>query len=132
MMGSWWIMALAAGLIINICDVGVTIAFAAKPWNAVLQGQGLEPSPFTPPYYVSANFIGGFLLACLYALIAQVQGAGSHSALLASFAIWLTTRLYGGGHVVMRQMPLRLFAIMSAGLGLGYALAGQMIAVVAA
>jgi hypothetical protein len=28
----------------------------------------------------------------------------------------------------MRQMPWRLFAIMSSGLGLGYVLAGQFIA----
>jgi hypothetical protein len=119
--------ALLAGLIINLADIAVTLLFAAKPWNAVLRGQGIEPSGLTPPYYILANFIGGVLLLATYQLMAQVHGSGALVALGASAALWFVTRLYGGGHAVMRQMPWGLFAIMSAGLGLGYVLAGQFI-----
>jgi hypothetical protein len=128
MLDSWWLTALVAGLIINIVDVATTLAFAAKPWNAVLASQGIAPSPLTPPYYVFANFVGGFVLFGLYAILVKLWGEGANVALAASIAIWFVTRLYGGGHVVMRQMPLRLFAIMSTGLGLGYLVAGQFIA----
>jgi hypothetical protein len=117
-----------AGIIINLADIAITLLFAAKPWNAVLRGQGIEPSPLTPPYYIAANFVGAGLLWFAYQTITQTQGAGAKAALVASVALWFTTRLYGGGHAVMRQMPWWLFAIISSGLGLGYILAGQFIA----
>jgi hypothetical protein len=119
---------LLTGLIINAADIAVTVLFAAKPWTRVLETQGIAPSPFTPPYYIAANFIGGAILIQLYPLMASQYGAGPYTALLASLSLWLVTRIYGGGHVVMRQMPVHLFAIMSAGLGLGYILAGQFLA----
>jgi hypothetical protein len=120
--------ALIAGLLINVADIAVTLLFAAKPWNLVLEGQGIQPSPFTPPYYIAANFVGAAVLLTVYSLLVKTVGPGASTALLASLGVWFVTRLYGGGHVVMRQMPLWLFAIMSAGLGLGYVLAGQFIA----
>jgi hypothetical protein len=120
--------ALIAGLIINIADIAITLLFAAKPWNEVLRGQGIAPSPFTPPYYITANFIGAALLVALYQTLASANGAGATTAAIASLALWFVTRLYGGGHAVMRQMPWWLFAVMSSGLGLGYLLAGQFIA----
>jgi hypothetical protein len=51
--------ALAAGLTINVVDVGSTLLFAAKPWEKELRRQGLEPRAATPPYYVLTNFVGG-------------------------------------------------------------------------
>jgi hypothetical protein len=126
-MGSFLITALIAGLIINLADIAITLLFAAKPWNAVLIGQGIEPSPFTPPYYIIANFVGaGFLLAA-YQIAAVSLGKGSATAFVTSLSLWAVTRLYGGGHAVMRQIPWWLFAIMSSGLGLGYILAGQFL-----
>jgi hypothetical protein len=35
------------------------------------------------------------------------------------------SRLYGAGHVVMHQMPVWIFAVMSSGLLLGFVVAGQ-------
>jgi hypothetical protein len=120
--------ALIAGLIINIADIAITLLFAAKPWNEVLRGQGIAPSPFTPPYYIAANFIGAALLLALYLTLTRANGAGATTAAFASLTLWFVTRLYGAGHAVMRQMPWWLFAVMSFGLGLGYLLAGQFIA----
>ena len=117
-----------AGLIINAIDIGVTLLFAAKAWNSVLQGQGIQPSPFTPPFYIGANFIGAGILGQAYLLITPYVGNAQLAALAASVSVWFVTRLYGAGHVVMRQIPWQLFAIMSAGLGAGYVLAGQLIA----
>jgi hypothetical protein len=126
-MNSFLVTALLAGLIINAADIAITLLFAAKPWNDVLKGQGIAPSPFTPPYYIAANFVGaGFLLAA-YRLAVPSLGSGATTALVISLSLWAVTRLYGGGHAVMRQMPWRLFAIMSSGLGIGYVLAGQFI-----
>jgi hypothetical protein len=120
--------ALIAGLIVNVADIAITLLFAAKPWNAVLKGQGIEPSPFTPPYYIIANLIGAIFLIATYNLASLSMGNGPKTALVASLSLWFVTRIYGGGHAVMRQMPWWLFAIMSSGLGLGYVLAGQFIA----
>lgn len=119
---------LLAGLIINAADIGVTLLFAAKAWNKVLEGQSIEPSPFTPPFYIIANFIGGGILVYAWLLIASNMTDASAAALVASVTLWFVTRLYGAGHVVMRQMPWHLFAIMSGGLGAGYILAGQFLA----
>lgn len=120
-----WSYALVTGLIINVADVGCTLLFAAKPWEAELRRQGLTPSKFTPPYYVMTNFVGGVLLSFLYFQFAKSSTPGAWTAFLAAAFAWLVTRIYGGGHVVMGQMPFRIFATMSAGLGLGYALGGQ-------
>ena len=116
--------ALAAGLTINVVDVGCTLLFAAKPWEAELRRQGLEPRPVTPPYYVITNFIGGLLLAYVFLRFAESLGNSAATTVKASLVLWLTTRIYGGGHVVMGQMPPRIFAIMSTGLGTGYLAAG--------
>jgi hypothetical protein len=122
------VTAILAGVILNAADIAVTLLFAARPWNAVLLSQGLMPSAWTPPYYIIVNFIGAAVLLTTYRLLAQVEGTGAATALIASLSIWFVTRMYGGGHAVMGQMPVRLFAIMSAGLALGYVLAGQFIA----
>jgi hypothetical protein len=122
------VTAILAGVILNAADIAVTLLFTARPWNAVLLSQGLMPSAWTPPYYIIVNFIGAAVLLTTYRLLAQVEGTGAATALIASLSIWFVTRMYGGGHAVMGQMPVRLFAIMSAGLALGYVLAGQFIA----
>jgi hypothetical protein len=127
-MGSFLLTVLIAGVIINVADIAITLLFAAKPWNEVLRGQGIEPSLLTPPYYISANFAGAAFLVSLYLMMSKTQGVGATTALFASLGLWAVTRLYGGGHAVMRQMPWWLFGIMSSGLGLGYVLAGQFIA----
>jgi hypothetical protein len=127
-MNSFFATALIAGLIINVADIAITLLFAAKPWNAVLKGQGIEPSPFTPPYYIIANFIGAAFLLASYNMANASLGSGPKTALVASLSLWSVTRLYGAGHAIMRQMPWWLFAVMSSGLGLGYVLAGQFIA----
>jgi hypothetical protein len=119
--------ALAAGLAVNVLDIACTLAFAAKPWEAELRRQGIEPRKWTPPYYIATNFVGGGLLTYLYLQLAASMGTGAQVALIASALIWLVSRLYGGGHVVMGQMPMRLFAIMSTGLGLGYLAGGQVL-----
>ena len=126
-MGNFLITALIAGIIINVADIAVTLLFAAKPWNAVLKGQGIEPSPLTPPYYIIANFVGAGFLFEAYQIAAVSLGKGAVTALVTSLFLWAITRLYGAGHAVMRQMPWRLFTIMSSGLGLGYILAGQFL-----
>jgi hypothetical protein len=122
------LLALAAGLTINALDIACTLLFAAKPWEAELRRQGLEPRNMTPPYYILTNFIGGFILTFVYLQFAKTLGAGVTTALISSLLIWFTTRIYGGGHVVMGQMPLQIFAIMSAGLGIGYVAGGQVLA----
>lgn len=121
-----WHYALVTGLVINIVDVVCTLLFAVKPWEAELRRQGLTPSKFTPPYYIATNFIGGIVLSLVYFQFTKSLPADTYTALLASGLVWLVTRIYGGGHVVMGQMPLRIFAIMSVGLGLGYILGGQV------
>ena len=120
-----WLSALLAGLIINVADIGCTLLFAAQAWTVELRRQGLAPSKLTPPYYVLANFAGGLALCYTYLRFAQATAPGIDTALAAALLLWLISRLYGGGHVVMGQMPSRIFATMSAGLGLGYVLAGQ-------
>jgi hypothetical protein len=119
--------ALAAGLAINAFDIGCTLLFAAKPWEAELRRQGLEPRNFTPPYYILTNFIGGFILTFIYTQFANNFGFGVTTALISSLLVWFTTRIYGGGHVVMGQMPIDIFLIMSIGLGGGYIAGGQVL-----
>ncbi len=118
---------LAAGLTINVLDIVCTLLFAAKPWEAELRRQGLEPRNFTPPYYILTNFIGGFILTFVYLQFAKTLGSGVTTAAISSLVVWLTTRIYGGGHVVMGQMPIDIFLIMSTGLGLGYIAGGQVL-----
>jgi hypothetical protein len=122
---------LAGGFTINLLDVGCTILFAAKPWEAELRRQGLEPRKLTPPYYVATNFVGGLLLALVYQYFSKPMNTSVTAAIASSVVMWLTTRIYGGGHVVMGQMPLRIFATMSTGLGVGYLAAGQVIRLIA-
>jgi hypothetical protein len=119
--------ALAAGVAINALDIGGTLLFSAKPWEAELRRQGLEPSNFTPPYYILTNFIGGFILTFIYTQFAKNFGFGVTTALISSLLVWFTTRIYGGGHVVMGQMPIDIFLIMSIGLGVGYIAGGQVL-----
>jgi hypothetical protein len=127
-MSSFSVLAgLAAGLTINVLDVGCTLLFAAKPWEAELRRQGLEPRKQTPPYYVLTNFVGGFLLAYVYVQFANSMGDSVATGVKASLAVWLITRIYGGGHVVMGQMPARIFVVMSTGLGVGYLAAGAVV-----
>jgi hypothetical protein len=121
-----WLAALATGFVINLLDVGCTLMFAVKPWEAELRRQGLAPRKLTPPYYVTVNFIGGLLLTFVYLQFAGNMGPGVKTAFIASALLWLVTRIYGGGHVVMGQMPLKIFLLMSGGLGLGYVVAGQV------
>lgn len=121
--------ALAAGLTINVLDIACTLRFAAKLWEAELRRQGLEPRKWTPPYYIATNFLGGMLLTFVYLQFARSMGGGGLAALAASLVLWSGSRIYGGGHVVMGQMPIRIFAVMSTGLGLGYVAAGQVLQV---
>ncbi|MFN0201372.1 MAG: hypothetical protein ACKVTZ_07620 [Bacteroidia bacterium] len=118
---------LLGGLFINICDVTITITTVAKKWNAVLESQGIKPSPFTPPYYVSVSFLAGIALAWTIAVFTSKFGLTREVAFMASFLLWSISRLYGAGHVVMRQMPFYIFSIMSTGLLLGFIVAGQVI-----
>jgi hypothetical protein len=126
--GNPLLILLAAGLMINILDIACTLLFAAKPWENELRRQGLEPRGITPPYYIATNFVGGLILTFIYLQFAKTLGDGVITALLSSLLVWLTTRIYGGGHVVMGQMPIAIFATMSTGLGLGYIAAGQLLA----
>jgi hypothetical protein len=118
---------LLGGLFINICDVTVTVTTVAKKWNAVLESQGLKPSPFTPPYYVSASFIAGVILAWTITVISAKYGMTRQTSLMASLLLFTISRLYGAGHVVMGQMPIKIFSIMSFGLLLGFIAGGQII-----
>jgi hypothetical protein len=121
-----WLYALATGIAINLADVGCTLLFAAKPWEAELKRQGLEPSNITPVYYVLVNFCGGLLLSFVYIQFAKSLGSGVITAAIASILVWSITRIYGGGHVVMGQMPFQIFAVMSSGLAFGYVFGGQV------
>jgi hypothetical protein len=118
---------LLGGFFINLCDVTITVITVAKKWNAVLESQGIKPSAFTPPYYVSASFLAGIVLAWTLSVISVKYGMTRETALIASILLWVISRLYGAGHVVMGQMPLSIFSIMSAGLLLGFIVAGQVI-----
>jgi hypothetical protein len=122
-----FLAALAVGLAINLIDVGCTLLFAVKSWEAELRRQGLEPRKLTPPYYIITNFVGGLVLTFVYLEFAKALDAGGTTALISSLVIWFVSRIYGGGHVVMGQMPLRIFLIMSIGLGLGYVVGGQVL-----
>jgi hypothetical protein len=121
------IAGLIGGFFINLCDVSITVAFVAKAWNKVLESQGIQPSKLTPPYYVSASFVAGIVLAWVISMFAYKNGLNSGTALVSSLLLWGISRLYGAGHVVMKQMPLRIFGIMSTGLLLGFLVAGQVI-----
>jgi hypothetical protein len=118
---------LLGGLLINLCDVTVTVATVAKKWNTVLESQGLKPSPFTPPYYVTASFIAGIILAWTITVLSAKYGMTRQTALIASLLLFAISRLYGAGHVVMGQMPMKIFSIMSFGLLLGFIAGGQII-----
>ena len=118
---------LLGGLLINLCDVTVTVTTVAKKWNSVLESQGIKPSPFTPPYYISASFIAGIILAWTITVISEKYGMTRQTALIASLLLFTISRLYGAGHVVMGQMPIKIFSIMSFGLLLGFIAGGQII-----
>jgi hypothetical protein len=119
--------ALAAGLAINVLDIGCTLLFAVKPWEAELRRQGLAPRKLTPPYYIVTNFVGGLILTFVYVQFSKSLGPSVGTAVLASLLLWSVSRIYGGGHVVMGQMPLKIFLMMSTGLGIGYVVAGQVL-----
>jgi hypothetical protein len=118
---------LLGGLFINVCDVTITVATVAKSWNAVLESQGIKPSVYTPPYYVTASFIAGIILAWTITVLSAKYGMTRQTALMASILLFSISRLYGAGHVVMGQMPLKIFSIMSFGLMLGFVAGGQII-----
>jgi hypothetical protein len=118
---------LLGGLLINICDVTVTVTTVAKKWNAVLENQGIKPSPFTPPYYIFTSFIAGIILVWTITVFSTKYGMTRQTALLASLLLFTISRLYGAGHVVMGQMPIKIFSIMSFGLLLGFIVGGQAI-----
>jgi hypothetical protein len=118
---------LLGGFFINLCDVLITVTTVADAWNAVLIGQGIAINHLTPAYYVSASFIAGVVLCWTISTLSFRYGLSRATALKASFLLWSISRLYGMGHVVMGQMPLHIFAIMSAGLLLGFIVGGQMI-----
>jgi hypothetical protein len=119
-------IGLLTGLIVNIFDVTITVVFAVKDWELVLKSQGIDPSPWTPPYYVSVTFLGGIIWVAVYNVFQRALPPSAFTAFIVSLLIWSVSRLYGGGHVVMRQMPLHIFAIMSSGLLLGYVVGGQV------
>jgi hypothetical protein len=121
------VAGLIGGFFINLCDVTITVATVAKEWNAVLESQGLKPTPFTPPYYVSASFVAGIVLAWTITVFSAKYGLTRETSLISSLLLWGISRLYGAGHVVMKQMPLKIFSIMSFGLLLGFIVGGQMI-----
>jgi hypothetical protein len=121
--------AIAAGFTINALDISCTLLFAAKPWEAELHRQGLKPRKLTPPYYILTNFVGGLILTFVYLQFAKTLGAGVTTALISSLLIWFVSRIYGGGHVVMGQMSVQIFLIMSIGLGIGYIAGGQVLSV---
>jgi hypothetical protein len=118
---------LLGGFLINLFDVTVTVTTVAKKWNAVLESQGIKPSSFTPPYYVSASFIAGIILAWTITVFSAKYGMTRETALMASLLLFIISRLYGAGHVVMGQMPIKIFSIMSFGLLLGFIAGGQII-----
>jgi hypothetical protein len=118
-------VSLLSGFLINLCDVTITVTTVATAWNAELARQGIAPNPFTPPYYVSVSFVAGAVLVWHYRHLSRSRGATPSTALGASTLLWGISRLYGGGHVVMGQMPLWIFGIMSFGLLLGFVVAGQ-------
>jgi hypothetical protein len=118
---------LLAGFFINFCDVLITITTVADAWNKVLLGQGIAFNPMTPPYYIAASFLGGILLCWTISTLSFRYGLSRQTSLKAAFLLWGISRLYGMGHVVMGQMPLSIFATMSAGLLLGYIAGGQVI-----
>jgi hypothetical protein len=91
---------LIGGLLINLCDVTITVTTVAKKWNAVLQNQGLKPSPFTPPYYVSASFIAGIVLAWVITVLSVKYGITRETGLMASLLLWGISRLYGAGQFI--------------------------------
>jgi hypothetical protein len=119
--------AFAAGFAINALDISCTLLFAVKPWEAELRRQGLESRKMTPPYYILTNFVGGLILTFVYIQFAKTLGSGVTTGLISSLLIWFVSRIYGGGHVVMGQMPFKIFAMMSAGLGVGYVAGGQLL-----
>ena len=121
------LIGLLAGLIINIFDVSVTVLTVAKKWNEVLKKQGIDFTPFTPAYYVTASFVAGILLVWFSKILFMVYGMNRGVMLFAAISIWFITRLYGAGHVVMKQMPFKIFAVMSLGLLLGFVIAGQLV-----
>jgi hypothetical protein len=118
---------LLGGFFINFCDVIITITTVADAWNKVLLGQGIAFNPMTPSYYIAASFIAGILLCWTISTLSFKYGLTRQTALRASFLLWGISRLYGMGHVVMGQMPLHIFVIMSLGLLLGFVVSGQVI-----
>jgi hypothetical protein len=118
---------LIGGFFINLCDVTITVSTVADAWNQVLIGQGIAINPLTPAYYVSASFVAGIILSWTISTLSFRYKFTQQTALRASFLLWGISRLYGMGHVVMGQMPIHIFTIMSAGLLLGFIIGGQMI-----
>jgi hypothetical protein len=118
---------LIGGFFINLIDVLVTISTVANNWNQVLLSQNIAINPLTPIYYVSASFLAGVILCWTLISLSSSFGLNRKTALISSILIWGISRLYGFGHVVMGQMPLYIFAIMSTGLLLGFILGGQII-----
>ena len=119
-------VGLLTGFLINACDVTTTVVFVAAEWEGVLRSQGLTPSGWTPPFYVSANFMGGIIWVAAYSVFRRALAPTPATALSVSLLIWGISRLYGAGHVVMGQMSAHIFAIMSGGLLAGYLLGGQV------
>jgi hypothetical protein len=77
---------LVAGLIINIGESLLNMVVFADVWEGALEGMGIEPvGGIWIAVFVVLGFVGGIVLACLYASMRPRFGPG---ALIAGGVMW--------------------------------------------
>jgi hypothetical protein len=80
---------LVAGLILNVGESILNMVVFADVWEGALQEMGVEQaSGAWIAVFMVLGFVGGIILACLYAAMRPRFGAGPKTALIAGGVMW--------------------------------------------
>lgn len=113
-----------AGLLINVCDIGVLLLMDAEPWTGVLRGEAISGSFALPLYRALASLIAGVFVAWLYAALRSTLGRGAGAGATSGVVCWVLAHLYVAASVATGSSTWRAFAINTGGLLIGYVVGG--------
>jgi len=121
---------LAAGVVMNVIDFLANGLWLGSRWKA--QAEMFRPGTvqkfegMSTAGWIAVDLLAGIVAVWLYAAIRPRFGPGPRTALIAGFALWITTRLIFASYVFNGFYTWRLIAASSAG-SLVAALVGTLV-----